>query len=297
MDAFLQLLHKPGHGLVTAAGRAVQVAQTAGHFQHFKLRAAAAVAAAKGEQAHRRNALFHNGVRAIGDVVQRFRRGADVGAVEVRKHLCSIHALPVERGVGEAGGIVPGHFGGQEIIHAAALHNLGNGKGVTEGIRQPEAVGGIVEILAGKALAPQELAHHVLAAGQVAVAFHPYAAVGLVAAFGHRFLDAGKQLGIVAADDIAVIGGGLHEQVFGVFLHQVQLIGVGAGAFLFGLADGPEPGGIHVAVADQAHPRSLAAVGAGKLLLQDGRGGAQRGTELLLCAAVGIVIQLLMRGD
>ena len=293
-DARLQLAHELRYRLVTAAGHALQVGHAPRHLQHFKLRSAAAVALAVGEQPPVGAAVFIDGVVALRDLVQRQRRGPDVRAVQVRQHLRAVQPLPVEGGVGERIGVVPGHLGGQEILHPAALHDLRNGVGVAEGVGQPERVRGVAKAAARVTLPPHELTHHVLAARQVAVALHPYAAVGLVAPLLDRRADALEQLGVVALDHRAVVGRGLHKAVLRVFLHQVERVGVGAGALLHRLADGPEPGGVHVAVPHQPHKGRGAAVLFAQLRLEQRRGAAQALVELLLRAGCRVIIQPLV---
>ena len=294
VDVGFQLLHEAADGGVLGLGAALQILAAPCHFHHFILGSAAAVTEAIGNQLPVRHILLTDGVGALGAVyilIEVLGSRPDVGFVQVREHAGAVQALPVEGVIGELVGVVPGHLGGQEVFHAAALHDLGNSGGVTEGIRQPEGVGGKAEVFPGEPLAPQELAHHGFAGGDVAVAFHPNAAVGLIAALCHLFLNPLEQLGIVAADHFAVESGALHKGVLGILLHQVQLVGVGAGALLDGFAHMPQPGGVHMGVADDAYGRSGGAV----VACQGGRHDLltlfQCRIEFLAADALGVIVQ------
>ena len=139
----------------------------------------------------------------------------------MHEHPGAVDALPVEVFIGEAVGVVPAQLGGQEIVNRTALHNLWNRRAVTKGIGQPEAVGGIAELLAVVPLAPEELADHRLAGGDVAVTLHPDGAVRLVASLGDFLANALEQRGVVPADQLGVIGRALDELVFGILFHEV----------------------------------------------------------------------------
>ena len=147
-----------------------------------------------------------------------------MGAVEVGKDLSAVDALPIEGVIGEDVGIVPIHLGGEEVVNVAALHYLRDRGAVAEGIGQPEAVGGVAEILPRETLTPEELTHHGFARGDVAVAFDPNAAVRLISALGDLLFDALKELGIIPANHIGVAGGALDEFILGVLLHKGELI-------------------------------------------------------------------------
>ena len=220
-----------------------------------------------------------------------------MGLVQVREDLCAIDALPVEGIIGELVGVVPSHLGGEEVLHTAALHDLGDSSGITKGIRQPEGIGGKAEVFPGKALAPQELTHHRFAGGDIAVAFHPNAAVRLIAAFGHLFLNTAEQLGIVTADNFTMEGRALHKGVLGILLHQIQLVGVGASTLLNGFAHVPQPSSVHVGVANNAYR------GSGRAVMPCQSGGHdllalfQSSIEFLAADAVGIIVQHFMESQ
>ena len=295
-----QLLHKAADRGVVCLGAAFQVVAAPGDFHHFKLGSAAAVTKAVGDELAVRHILLAHSVRALGAVyilIEILGGRPHVGLVQMGKNPGAVDALPIEGVIGELVGVVPGHFRGEEVLHVAALHNLGNSGGITEGVRQPEGVGGIAEILAGEPLAPQELADHGLAGGNVAVAFHPDAAVGLIAALLDLFLNPGEELGIVFPNDLAVISGALDKGVFRILLHEVQLVGIGAGALLNGLIDMPQPGSVHVRMADDAHRGGGGAVMPGQSRSHNLLALVQSRIEFLAADAGGIIIEHLVQGQ
>ena len=254
---------------------------------------------AVGKQLPVGDVFLPDGVGALGVVHQLIEGlgvGAQVGLVQVSQDLGAVYAPPEKGVVGELVGIVPGHFGGQKVLDAAALHDLGNGRGVAEGVRQPEGVGQVAEVLFGEALAPEELADHGLAGGDVAVALHPDAAVGLIAALLDLFPDPLEKLGVVPPDPLAVVGGALDELVFRVLLHEAHLVCVGPGALFDGDAGGPQPGRIHMGVADDSR-----LWGAERGPLGQSRGhdplALEKGVFKLLSAdAGGVVVKDLVEG-
>ena len=289
-----QTAHEITNSLVTAAWYTVQIRDTARHLNFFKLGTAAAISLAVGEQTHRCHPFFADRIIAVRDLMQRFRTRTDVCAVHVCQHLCAIHTLPPKAGIRKYGCIAPRDLGGQKIIYAAALHNLRNGKGITEGVRQPEAVGGISEIFLCKLLSPYELTDHGFTAGEIAVALYPHTAVGFITSLFHSLLNTCKQLRIQSANDIAMISGGLYKTVLRVFLHQIQLVCIGAGALLVSLGQRPKPGGIHMAVTDQANPGRAASVFTGKLFFHQRPRSPDGLVECFCTAGFVIVIQLQM---
>src|SRR5699024_6657394 len=138
------------------------------------------------------NIFLTDSVRALSSVyifIEVFWRRPHMCLVQVSEYPCAVNSLPIERIVRELVRIVPCHLGGEEVFNVAALHNLRDRSGITEGIRQPESVRGKSEILPGKALSPQELTDHRLTGSDVAVALHPDTAVWLVAPFLNLFLN------------------------------------------------------------------------------------------------------------
>ena len=78
----------------------------------------------------------------------------DVGTIRMGKHPRTVNSLPIKCIIRKLVRIAPCHLCRQEIIHAAALHDLRQGCAVAEGIRQPEAVGTISESAHRIALSP-----------------------------------------------------------------------------------------------------------------------------------------------
>ena len=249
----LQLLHKPAHRGVGGSGHSLQILQPLRHLDHAEFRASAPVPEAVGNQPHPGDRPLLYGVGALLQQVllQGRRIRPHMGAVEMHQNLRAVDPLPVKGIVGKYIGVVPGHLRGQEILYAAALHNLRQGGAVAEGVRQPECIRCVIKVLSCEPLAPDELAHHVLAGGDVAVALDPHAAVGLVPPLRHSLLDVLEESRIHSLYDIAVVCGALDEGIVRVLIHQVHLVGISPGTFFLRLPPVPQPCRIHVGMADE----------------------------------------------
>ena len=222
VGGLLQLLHKIPHPHMLRARAAICVTAAASSLNHLKLRAAAAVAKAVGEQPHIGNMLLAHHVALFTFhrmMIDALCIRPDMCFIEVGKHLRAVNSLPIKRIIWEGVGIIPLNFGCEKIIHTAAPHNLWDSSAVAKGIRQPETIGGIAEIPARKPLPPQKLPDHRLAGGDIAIAFHPNAAVWLIAAFPYALLHPFKKGRIIPADHLAVIGGALNKRIFRILLH------------------------------------------------------------------------------
>ncbi len=167
----------------------------------------------------------------------------------------AVEPLPIKSIVREGVGIVPTYFGREEIVYAAAFHNLRNCGTVAECIRQPKTVGGVIKMLARKALAPEELPDHGFARGNIAVALHPNAAVWLVATLCNKRFDALKKLWIMGQYHIPMASGALNKLILRVLLHEAYLVGKSARTLFDGLVNVPKPCGIHVRMADDCGKR------------------------------------------
>jgi len=256
-------------------------------FDHVLGRAAAAVTVPVGDQDLVVDLLFLVAVIAAHDrrgcqvtVVGAEKRLARVGRIlggrdEVRQDGGSVNPLPPE-GVGrDLVVLVPVDLRRHEVVDAGLFHDLGQGRAVTEDIRQPENAVLGAELLPEKPLAVQELAHQRLAGCQVAVGFDPHAPLGFPAAFGDPCPDPVKDLRVVLPQKLVELGLGGHEHVIRVLVHQLQDGGKAARRFLAGLVERPEPGHIDMGVADCAgqglgFPAQLAVKGIGQ---ESGRPG------------------------
>ena len=243
--ALLHLLHKVADGGGLDDGNTVQALGALQKFQHTVGGTAAAVTVAVGRQAHVAGALVH---QFLGHGGEEIHIGNKMGPVQVGQHFAAVQAPPDE-GVGrEFIQVTPVHLGGVEILDTAAQHDLGDGCAVAEGIRQPERIGLVIQVLHGIALTVEELADHGFAAGDVAVALHPHGTVGLIAALGNPLPDLFVNIRIVLPHPVQVQHGGLNEGVLGVQVHQGQGLGIGTGALADGFLHGPQPGGVHMRV-------------------------------------------------
>ena len=247
-------------------GHAFHIGRAQGGLDHPGRRAAAAVAEAVGKQPQVRRLLFGQ-IADAGGAVSHVRN--QVHPVEVRDDVGSVDAPPDEGVGGELVAVVPAHLGGVEVLDAALLHDLRDRPVVAEGVREPEGVGAVVQVLFGEPLTVEELADHRLAARDVAVAFDIDAAVRLVASLGDALLHLFENRRIIVLHPFAVQRGGLDELIARVLLHQSQRVGVGARAFAYRFRHRPEPGGIHVAVTEDPDAAEDAAVAAGKERTRD----------------------------
>ena len=93
----------------------------------------------------------------------------------------------------------------------------------------------------------------------------------------HRLAHALKQGGIFPLHPGGVAGGALQKAVFGVLLHQTELVCDGARIFSHGLSSWPKPGGVHVGMPQQSRAGCAVAVAAGQ---RGGHDGARRAQAL-----------------
>ena len=292
--ALLHLLHEVADGGRLDHRHTVQALGTLQEFQHTVGGTAAAVTVAVGSQTHIAGALVH---QLLGHGGQEVHIGNEVGPVQVGQHFAAVQAPPDE-GVGrELVQVAPVHLGGVEILDTAALHDLRNSSAVAEGIGKPEGIGLVIQVLHGIALAVHKLTDHGFGACDVAVAFHPDTAVGLIAALSDALLDSLEDVGVILPHPVQVQDGGLNEGILGVQVHQGQGLGIGTGALADGLLHGPQPGGIHVGMTHHEYtaPGSIA----GALFQsrsQDLGNLGSAGAEFLHGSGAGILDQVRERG-
>ncbi len=200
--------------------------------------------------------------------------GQDLGAVD---------APPHKGVVGDLVELVPGQLGGHEVVDAALAHDLGQRARIAEHVGQPQDAVVHAEFFLEEALAVDELPHQAFAAGQVAVGFHPHAALGFPAALFHPGLDLVEQFGVALFEEVVQLGLAGHELVVGVLLHQAQHGGKAAADLLLGLGHGPPPGHVDVGVADAAGDDLVVAGQVGvQRLGQVGAGFGHAGVEAVV---------------
>ena len=237
-------------------GNAVERTDPLGRLEHLPGGAAAAVAVAEGVD----RALLPG---AAEDLPDRHVAVVGVGRREVGPHAGAVDALPPERVVGKAVGVVPGELLGDEPVDAGGGHDLGQGGGVAEGVGQPQLPALDAEALGEVPLAEDDLAHQRLARGQVAVGLHPHPAHRHELAGADPGGDAGEQLRVALLDPGQVLGRRAHEAVVGERFHQRDGGGECAGALADGLPQGPQPGRVDVGVADGRDPGAVGRPGRG----------------------------------
>ena len=144
----------------------------------FPGRPAPAVSPAKGVQAGSKAILLDPLVPAL-DHTGRFGL-AVVIVVKVRQHFRAVNAFPNKGVIGEgrAAVIGPEDFLRREEPDIAAAHDLRQGAGVAEYIRQPEHFAVHAEFLAVEALTVDQLADQAFAAGDISIRLHPGCTIG-----------------------------------------------------------------------------------------------------------------------
>ena len=235
-------------------GHPLHILQPLRHLDHPELRASAAVPESVGNQAHVGNGALLDGIVPVGQQIFRQHLGVrpHMGTVKVHQYLRTVNSFPVKRIIREDIGVIPCHFGGEEIFHPAALHDLGQGRAVAKGIRQPERIGGIVKILPCEFLSPYKLPYHVLAGRNVAVTLDPDTAVGLIAPLRHSLFDILKQIRIHPPDNIPMVGGTLYKGIIRILVHQIHLVRISPCALLFRLPAVPQPCRVHMGMTDES---------------------------------------------
>ena len=130
--AFFKLVHEGGYRGVFDDRHAVKSLGAVQKFQHGRGGAAASVTVAVGAQTHIAGVFI---AVAVDDIVQRQNIGNKMGAIEVSYDLGTVDAAPEEGICGKMIQVSPTHFRGVEVRNTDALHDLGNGGTVAEGVR------------------------------------------------------------------------------------------------------------------------------------------------------------------
>ena len=169
---------------------------------------------------------------------------------EVGEHLGSVEPAPPEGVAGQLIDLVPGDFGGHEIVDAALFENLRQRNRIAEYVGQPENFAVHAEFLFEKPLAVQKLPHERFARGHVAVRFEPHAALRLPAPFFDALLDFLIQLRVALLDELIELRLARHECIVGILLHELEHRGKAARGLFARLFNGPEPGHVDMRVPD-----------------------------------------------
>ena len=155
--ARLQLLHKAAHGIIRNFGAALQIGETARCLDHLKLRPAAAISITEGDEAPV-GSLFVAHAVTVADAVHALKEAGRVGPCvdykKVREHLRAVDARPLKGVVGKIVCVIPGQLCRKEIFHAEPAHDLWDGGGIAEGVREPEGVGQVSETALRVELSP-----------------------------------------------------------------------------------------------------------------------------------------------
>ena len=131
-----------------------------------------------------------------------------------------------------------------------AADDLRQGRGVAEGVRQPDLLGLHAEVVQEEPLAGDELTGHRLAARHVGVGLHPHAADRHELAGRDLGPDPVEQLRVELLDPGVLLRRRAGEPEVRVGLGELEDVGERPGALADGLPDRPQPGGVDVGVAD-----------------------------------------------
>ncbi|MDQ1111722.1 hypothetical protein QE418_001170 [Microbacterium testaceum] len=152
--------------------------------------------------------------------------------------------------VGELVRLAPRDLLREEPVEPRELRDLRERGGVAERVGQPDAVRLDAEFVAEEAHALRDLAHHRLAARQVAVGLDPLRAHDDPLARGDRGLDALPHVRVALLHPRVLLRRRRGEAEVGVLLGEGEHVRERAGGLALGLADGPEPRGVDVRVTD-----------------------------------------------
>ena len=179
------------------------------------------------------------------------------GGNKVGQNPASVDSLPFKGIVRHFVEFIPADFCGHEIRHFAFLQNLGQSRGISENIRQPE--NGIVfsEFFPEKCLSVNDLAHQSFSGSDVAVRLNKHSAFRLPSALCDPFLDLFiyfRRMSLYIFVKLRLAG---HKNIFRIFFHQIQNCGKASYCFILCHFQRPHPCAVNMSVSHTAHHRSL----------------------------------------
>ena len=178
---------------------------------------------------------------------------------EMGENFTSVDPPPPEGVMGHAVVLVPAYLGGEKVLDPGLLEDLRQGPAVSKDIGKPE-VGALDAKLPPKETRPeQQLSYERLPGGHVAVRFKPHGSLRLPASLLNAIPDLIVNLRIIALQILVQLRLGLEKDVFRVAFHHAKSRGKGAGHFLAGMAQAPEPGHIDVGMPDAPHHHRMIA--------------------------------------
>ena len=164
------------------------------------------------------------------------------------QHLGAVHPFPAEGIVGHPVVLVPTDLRGHKHVDPGFFQDLGQRPGIAEHVREPQVFHVFSKFLFQETAADQELAGQGFPTGQVAVRLHPHAAVCLPAALFHALFDLFIDFRKIFFDIFVNLRLGLEKDIFRKQFHHAQHRGKGAGRFLMGVLEPPEPRHVDVGV-------------------------------------------------
>ena len=236
-------------------GQPFQVGSAAQELHVIALRAAAAIAPAKGQDERVDPVLLQAGVPAIKD-----RLGARLAVVigeDVRRNSRAVDPFPPEGVIGErvAAAISPGNLLGSKTYHSAALEDLRQRAGITEHIRQPQHARIHAQLVTVELLPVHHLPDQRFAAAHVGVGLNPHSAIGNQPPSLDLGLIALIQLRVQRFHHHIQMRLALQEAVLRVLVKQRHLVDGCARHLALGFRQRPQPGHVNVRVPKGIHGR------------------------------------------
>ena len=162
------------------------------------------------------------------------------------EYLGAVHSFPAEGIMGHTVKLIPADLGGHKHVNTGFLQNLRQSPGIAEHIGEPQIFHIFPKFLFQESAADEELPGQGFSAGQVAVRFHPHAAVGFPASFFHPFLDLCKDFREVFLDIFINLRLCLKEDIFREHFHHAQHRRKRTGSLLMSMLQSPQPRHINV---------------------------------------------------
>eukprot|EP00162_Nutomonas_longa_P013320 comp21514_c0_seq1/m.46984 comp21514_c0_seq1/g.46984 ORF comp21514_c0_seq1/g.46984 comp21514_c0_seq1/m.46984 type:complete len:443 (+) comp21514_c0_seq1:1574-2902(+) len=286
-------LEKVARGATLQLDQSIAVVQALALDEHLVVGPASAIAPAVEEH----GLVCHFLVAEMLDAVDELL-GLNVGDIgvcgrEVGQHARAIESFPEECVVRHLVELIPAQLLREKVLDSGTRADLRELRGISKRVRQPESVRVAAKVGHEEALSQQELAHKTLATGDVAVHLDPGAANGHKATETHLLEDLGPELWIVLPHPFKLLGLRCCKDILVIALHEPELCREAARALAHGLAHGPEPSGVDVAVADGDGELLRSAVGA----LEELIGQRKCGIPCLWVVEIDHIDHLVADGD
>ena len=213
-------------------------------------RPAAAIAIPKRQQEFRDIAFLHT-------ILPSFNHRCRVcsgGIIHMKKgdNFASIHPLPGKVMIWERLRTIvcPEYLLRSQVFHAASLENLRQNRAVSEGIRQPKELTVNVKLFLIEPLAMHNLANQRFAGSHIGIRFHPHTAICNPLTSLHFLFNLGVELRIKLFANQIALRLTLNKLIFGVQVHQSNLLGKCPRYLALCFPIRPQPADIQMGIAD-----------------------------------------------